>query len=116
VAWRPGRDYTAKFGTSGITYTYITNDDQALEKGHLRAGSVRSDAPRATRTCPTTSAGASVQPFDTSLIPSFKQLNPYLVKHGARSTASNYMIPWDWGYGSLTYRTDHVSNSDATGW
>src|SRR5258708_39260306 len=27
-----GTDYTAKFGTSGITYTYITNDDQALEK------------------------------------------------------------------------------------
>src|SRR5262249_22935246 len=27
-----GKDYTSKFGTSGLTYTYITNDDQALQK------------------------------------------------------------------------------------
>ena len=26
------------------------------------------------------------------------------------------MIPWDWGYGSLTYNSDHVDEADATGW
>ncbi len=26
------------------------------------------------------------------------------------------MIPWDWGYASLTYNTDHVDPADATGW
>jgi len=56
-----------------------------------------------------------VQPFDTSRLPSFKQLNPYLVKQG-QVNGKQYMIPWDWGYGSLTYRTDHVASSDAAGW
>jgi spermidine/putrescine transport system substrate-binding protein len=26
------------------------------------------------------------------------------------------MIPWDWGYGSLLYRTDKIDAADATGW
>jgi hypothetical protein len=47
-----------------------------------------------------------VQPWDTSLLPSFKQLNPYLVSKG-QMNGKQYMIPWDWGYGSLSYRTDN---------
>src|SRR5258706_13247402 len=30
-----GKGYTTKFGTGGINYTYITNDDQALEKATI---------------------------------------------------------------------------------
>jgi len=108
-----GKDYTAKFGTSGITYTYITNDDQALEKA-TSAGPFDLMHP-CHENLPDYVSRGLVQPFDTSLIPSFKQLNPYLVKQG-QINGKQYMIPWDWGYGSLTYRTDHVSNSDATGW
>src|SRR5260221_8334590 len=108
-----GKDYTAKFGTSGITYTYITNDDQALEKA-TSAGPFDLMHP-CHENLPDYVSRGLVQPFDTSLIPSFKQLNPYLVKQG-QINGKQYMIPWDWGYGSLTYQTDHVSNSDATGW
>jgi len=108
-----GKDYTAKFGTRGITYTYITNDDQALEKA-TSAGPFDLMHP-CHENLPDYVSRGLVQPFDTSLIPSFKQLNPYLVKQG-QINGKQYMIPWDWGYGSLTYRTDHVSNSDATGW
>jgi spermidine/putrescine transport system substrate-binding protein len=56
-----------------------------------------------------------VQPWDTSLLPSFHQLNPYLVSKG-QMNGKQYLIPWDWGYGSLSYRTDKVASADATGW
>jgi spermidine/putrescine transport system substrate-binding protein len=108
-----GKDYTDKYGTSGITYTYITNDDQALEKA-TSAGPFDVMHP-CHENLPDYVSRGLVQPFDTSLLPSFKQLNPYLVKQG-QVNGKQYMIPWDWGYGSLTYRTDHVAASDATGW
>jgi spermidine/putrescine transport system substrate-binding protein len=108
-----GKAYTTRFGTSGITYTYITNDDQALEKA-TSAGPFDLMHP-CHENLPDYVSRGLVQPFDTSLLPSFKQLNPYLVKQG-QINGKQYMIPWDWGYGSLTYRTDHVSSSDAAGW
>jgi spermidine/putrescine transport system substrate-binding protein len=108
-----GKDYTTKFGTSGITYTYITNDDQALEKA-TTAGPFDLMHP-CHENLPDYVSRGLIQPFDTKLLPSFKQLNPYLASKG-QINGKQYMIPWDWGYGSLTYRTDHVSNSDATGW
>jgi spermidine/putrescine transport system substrate-binding protein len=108
-----GKQYTDKFGTSGITYTYITNDDQALEKATV-AGPFDLMHPCHENLQDYVSRGL-VQPFDTSLLKSFSQLNPFLAKKG-QINGKQYMIPWDWGYGSLTYRTDHVSAADATGW
>jgi spermidine/putrescine transport system substrate-binding protein len=108
-----GKDYTKKFGPSGITYTYITNDDQALEKA-TSAGPFDLMHP-CHENLPDYVSRGLIQPFDTKLLASFNQLNPYLVKKG-QLNGKQYMIPWDWGYGSLTYRTDHVSNSDAAGW
>ena len=108
-----GKDYTAKFGASEITYTYITNDDQALEKA-TSAGPFDLMHP-CHENLPDYVSRGLVQPWDTSLLPSFSQLNPFLVKQG-QLNGKQYMIPWDWGYGSLTYRTDHVAASDATGW
>jgi len=108
-----GKHYTDKFGTSGITYTYITNDDQALEKA-TASGPFDLMHP-CHENLPDYVSRGLVQPFDTKLIPSFSQLNPFLAKKG-QINGKQYMIPWDWGYGSLTYRTDHVSAADATGW
>ena len=108
-----GKAYTDKFGTSGITYTYITNDDQALEKA-TASGPFDLMHP-CHENLPDYVSRGLVQPFDTKLIPSFSQLNPFLAKKG-QINGKQYMIPWDWGYGSLTYRTDHVSAADATGW
>lgn len=56
-----------------------------------------------------------VQPWDTSLLPSFKQLNPHLVR-ATQYKGKQYHIPWDWGYGSLLYRTDKIAPADAMGW
>ena len=108
-----GKNYTAKYGGNGITYTYITNDDQALEKATV-AGPFDLMHPCHENLQDYVNRGL-VQPWDTSLLPSFSQLNPFLVKKG-QLNGKQYMIPWDWGYGSLTYRTDHVAAADATGW
>ena len=108
-----GSDYTKQFGASGITYTYITNDDQALNKASI--GGPFDIIHPCHENIPDYVNQGLVQPWDTSLIPSFKQLNPYLVK-AAQFKGQQYMIPWDWGYGSLLYRTDMVDPTDATGW
>ena len=49
------------------------------------------------------------------LLPSFKELNPYLTK-AAQVKGEQYMIPWDWGYASLTYNSEKVDEADATSW
>ena len=108
-----GKIYTTKFGANSITYTYITNDDQALQKA-TAAGPFDIMHP-CHENLPDYVTRGLVQPWDTSLLPSFKQLNPYLVSKG-QMNGKQYMIPWDWGYGSLSYRTDKVAAADATGW
>src|SRR5208283_3818257 len=85
-----GKDYTAKYGGNSITYTYIINDDQALEKA-------TSDGPfdimhPCHENIPDYVARGLVQPWDTSLLSSFDQLNPYLVSKG-KIDGKQYMIP-----------------------
>jgi spermidine/putrescine-binding protein len=108
-----GTDYTTKFGASGITYAYITTDDQGLQKA-TSGGPFDIMHPYHENIQDYVSRGL-VQPWDTNLLPSFKDLNPYLVK-GAQINNKQYLIPWDWGYGSLLYRTDKIDAADATGW
>jgi spermidine/putrescine transport system substrate-binding protein len=48
-----------------------------------------------------------IVPFDTSLITNFKSLNPELVKTG-RLNGKQYVIPTDWGFISVLYRSDKV--------
>jgi spermidine/putrescine transport system substrate-binding protein len=107
-----GKDYTKAYGTD-ITYTYIVNDDQALEKAttggpfdimHPCHENIKDYVDR-----------GLVQPWDTSLLPSFHELNPFLTQQAAYQ-GQQYMIPWDWGYASVLYRTDKVDPADATGW
>src|SRR5262249_43436285 len=108
-----GGDYTTKYGASGLTYSTIVNDDQALQKA-TSSGPFDIMHPCNENTKDYVQRGL-VQPWDTTLIPSFKDLNPYLVKAG-QVNGKQYMIPWDWGYGSLLYRTDKIDSADATGW
>ncbi len=108
-----GSDYTKKYGTSGITYTYIVNDDEALNKA--TSGGPFDIMHPCHENIPDYVNRGLVQPWDTSLLPSFKQLNPYLVS-ATQYKGKQYHIPWDWGYGSLLYRTDKIAPADATGW
>jgi spermidine/putrescine transport system substrate-binding protein len=107
-----GTDYTKKYGTD-IAYTYITNDSQALQKA---SSGVQFDLLHPCHeNIPDYVSRGLVQPFDTSLLPSFSELNPYLVKNG-QIDGQQYMIPWDWGYASVLYRADKIDPADATGW
>jgi spermidine/putrescine-binding protein len=49
-----------------------------------------------------------VQPWDTSLIPNFKHLNPFMVKAG-QYKGKQYGIPEDWGFDAILYRSDKVT-------
>ena len=107
-----GKRLHQEVGRPDITYTYIVNDDQALEKAtqvpfdimHPCHENIKDYVDR-----------GLVQPWDTSLLPSFGELNPYLTQQAAYQ-GQQYMIPWDWGYASVLYRTDKVDPADATGW
>src|SRR5689334_16500432 len=48
-----------------------------------------------------------VQPWDTSLIPNVKYLNPFMVKAG-QYQGKQYGIPADWGFDAILYRSDKV--------
>jgi spermidine/putrescine transport system substrate-binding protein len=107
-----GKDYTTAYGHD-LTYTYITNDSQALQKAS--SGAQFDLLHPCHENIPDYVSRGLVQPFDTSLLPSFSELNPYLVKQG-QINGQQYMIPWDWGYASVLYRTDKIDPADATGW
>src|ERR1019366_1787327 len=77
---KAGKAYTAKYGGNSITYTYITNDDQALEKA-TASGPFDIMHPCHENLQDYVSRGL-VQPWDTKLLASFDQLNPFLVSKG----------------------------------
>ncbi len=107
-----GKSYTDDFGPDGLKYTYIVNDTQAVNK----ARQVQFDLMHpCIENLQDYVNGGLVQPWDTSLLPSFKNLNPVLTKKG-QIDGQQYFIPWDWGYASILYRTDKVAPEDATGW
>jgi spermidine/putrescine transport system substrate-binding protein len=108
-----GTPYTKEFGKHSVTYTYIVNDDQSLSKA-ANGGPFDIVHP-CNEMLPSFVSQGLIQPWETSLLPSFKNLNPFLVQKG-QINGKQYMIPWDWGYASLLYRTDKIAPADATGW
>lgn len=108
-----GTPYIKAYGPDSVAYTYIVNDDQSLQKA-ATSGPFDIIHP-CNQMVPQFVSQGLVQPWDPKLLPSFKNLNPYLVKQ-SQYQGKQYMIPWDWGYASLLYRTDKVAPADATGW
>jgi spermidine/putrescine transport system substrate-binding protein len=108
-----GGDYIKKYGADSVTYQLIVNDSEALNK--VRTGAQFDVMHPCIENLQDYVNAGLIQPWDTSLLPSFKNLNPALVK-GGQVNGKQYFIPWDWGYGSVLYRTDKVDPADATGW
>jgi spermidine/putrescine transport system substrate-binding protein len=108
-----GIDYTKKFGAKTLTYADYGNDDKNLNK--MRAGE-KFDLlhPCVDYVQDYVDAGL-VEPFDVSLLPSMKQLYPAFAARG-KVDGQQYWVPWDWGFGSVMYRTDKVDPADAKGW
>ena len=108
-----GTPYTKEFGKHSIVYTYIVNDDQSLNKA--ATGGPFDIMHPCNEMIPSFVSQGLIQPWDTSLLSSFKNLNPFLVQKG-QINGKQYLIPWDWGYASLLYRSDKIDPADATGW
>ena len=94
-------------------FTYMTNEADALAKIHAGlkpdlfrpyVGWVKYFA-----------TSGLVQPWDTSLIPNFKHLNPFMVKAG-QYNGKQYGIPDDWGFDAILYRTDKVKPKSNSWW
>jgi spermidine/putrescine-binding protein len=54
-----------------------------------------------------------MQPWDTSLISNFSQLNPKLMEAG-QFDGQQYFVPLDWGFIAPLVNLDHVDGSDET--
>jgi spermidine/putrescine transport system substrate-binding protein len=108
-----GTPYTKEFGSDGLAYTYIVNDNQSLQKAST-SGPFDVMHP-CIQMVPAFVEQGLVQPWDPELLDSFENLDPFLLEKG-QVDGKQYMIPWDWGYASLLYRTDMVDAADAGSW
>jgi spermidine/putrescine-binding protein len=87
-------------------FTYMTNESDALAK--LHAG-LKPDIFRPyVGWVKYFATSGLVEPWDTSLIPNFKHLNPFMVKAG-QYNGKQYGIPEDWGFDAILYRSDKVT-------
>src|SRR3954462_12236918 len=87
-------------------FTYMTNESDALAK--LHAG-LKPDLFRPyVGWVKYFATSGLVQPWDPSLIPNFKHLNPFMIKAG-QYNGKQYGIPDDWGFDAILYRSDKVT-------
>jgi spermidine/putrescine-binding protein len=111
-----GYEYPAYGGKDGVLkayvdqrgkpkFTFLTSDDHAL--GKVRAGY----SPDIVHPCVDYIGNwvemDAVEPWDTSLLTNFKDLQPELVQ-GGQVDGQQYFIPADWGFSSPLYRSDKV--------
>jgi spermidine/putrescine-binding protein len=119
-----GYEYPAYGGKNGVLkpyvdlrgkpkFTFLTSDDQAL--GKVRAG-YRPDMvhPCVDYVGNWVEMGV-VQPWDTSLITNFADLEAPLVQ-GGQLDGQQYFIPADWGFSSPLYRSDEVEPDGEESW
>src|ERR1700741_1946048 len=75
-------------------FTYMTNESDALAK--IRAGAKPDIFRPYVGWVKFFATSGLVQPWDPSMIPNFKHLNPFMVKAGQYG-GKHYRIPADWG-------------------
>jgi spermidine/putrescine transport system substrate-binding protein len=98
--------YVAAYPKNKPKFTYMTNEADALAK--IRAG-FKPDLFRPyVGWVKYFATSGLVQPWDTSLIPNFTHLNPFMVKAGQYG-GKQYGIPDDWGFDAILYRSDKVT-------
>ncbi len=101
------RDYARK-GYPEPKFSFFTNTEQAIAK---TAGGYRWDVSHPeTEYIPDYAELGLIQPWDTSLISNWPDLNPSLQAYG-QLDGKQYEIVLDWGYSGVIIRTDHVDPS-----
>ena len=97
--------YVKKYPNNKPQFTYMTNEADALAKFH--AG-LKPDIFRPyVGWIKYFATSGLVQPWNPTLIPNFKYLNPFMVKAG-QYQGKQYGIPDDWGFDAILYRSDKV--------
>ena len=97
--------YVKQFPDNKPQFTYMTNESDALAK--LHAGQKPDIFRPYVGWVKFFAQSGLVQPWDTSQIPNFKHLNPFMVKAG-QYNGQQYGIPEDWGFDAILYRSDKV--------
>jgi spermidine/putrescine transport system substrate-binding protein len=98
-------EYLRKYPENKPQYTFMTNESDAL--GKIRGG-LKVDLFRPyVGWVEYFATSGLVEPWDTSLISNFKQLNPFMIKAG-QYQGKQYGIPDDWGFDAVLYRSDKV--------
>jgi spermidine/putrescine transport system substrate-binding protein len=105
------KDYTGKLGYPKPKFTFLTSDDQALSK--VRAGFETEIVHPCIGYVQDWLNLDAIQPWDVSLMPNTKDLNPEMMKNG-QVDGQQYFIPADWGFSSPLYRSDKIDTSEDT--
>jgi spermidine/putrescine transport system substrate-binding protein len=99
------RSYAKEFPGKTPEWTFFNSDAEALSKG---LGGFKGDV---THPCSgyiqSWVEADLLEPWDTSLLTNFPDLNAGLVKRG-QIDGKQYQLPSDWGFISLMYRSDKV--------
>ena len=104
---RSGRTTSAE-GYADPKFTFFTNTEQALAK--TAAGTTWDTVHPEIGYIQDYINLDAIQPWDTSLISNFGDLNPVLEQAG-NINGQQYEIVTDWGYSGVIIRTDHVDPS-----
>ena len=97
--------YVKKYSQNKPQFTYMTNEADALAK--MQAG-LKPDLFRPyVGWVKYFATSGLVEPWDTSQISNFKNLNSFMVKAG-QYQGKQYGIPDDWGFDAILYRADKV--------
>lgn len=98
--------YNKQYPSNKAQFTVMANEADAL--GKIRAGGKYDLFRPYVGWVQYFAKSGLVQPWDTSLIPNFKHLNPFMVKAGQYG-GKQYGIPEDWGFDAILYRSDKVT-------
>ncbi len=109
----PGKSYVDKYGPSSLTYTAFPSDDEAVNK--VAAGTQFDMMHPCISYVRDWQQAGLIQPWDTSLLSNWGQLDPNVTKAGVID-GKQWWIPWDSGYSSVMYRKDKVAPAEAPGW
>lgn len=102
--------YVEKYGTKP-TYTFFGDDDEAFQKV---ASGFRTDVVHpCVASLPRYKAAGLIEPWDTSRIPAFGDIDPNFVNNPAvKDDQGVWFIPTDWGTTAIAYNKDKVPAED----
>lgn len=104
--------YNEKHGDAP-TFAFFGDEEEAFQK--LRAGFTADTAHPCSQSVVKWREADLLEPFDTARIPTFDQLMPeFRNMEGFVVDGVQYVIPMEWGATAMTYRTDIVSEEEAS--